>query len=186
MAIRGFAAAEVEEVLHARARALRAAGRVPAGVHGAVAARPLPVLRAELHAAYAIAEQLLELARDATDTFVTIEAHRACGVTLVDLGRFEEAIAHLDTVTRLYEAARRSGQVSFAGQDPNVIAECYAARALWALGEPDQALARVERALSFARELSHVETLVIATRFRGAHPSASRRGVLDTGAQPKR
>lgn len=45
------------------------------------------------------------------------------------------------------------------------MADCYAARALWALGEPDQALARVERAMSCAHELSHVETLVIANHF---------------------
>ena len=44
-------------------------------------------------------------------------------------------------------------------------AECYAARALWALGHPDQALARVEHAVSLAHALSHGETLVIATHF---------------------
>ena len=165
MAIRGFAAAEVEEVY---TRALELCAR-QAVSQQAFRVRWLLGLfryfRAELHAAFAIAEQLLELARELADPFVTIEAHRACGVTLVDLGRFEEAMTHLDTVTGLYESGPPIGHIALAGQDPKVIAECYAARAHWALGEPDRALARVERAVSFAHELSHGETLVIASYF---------------------
>jgi predicted ATPase len=165
MAVRGFAAAEVEEVY---TRALDLCSRHTAPQQ-AFRVRWLLGLfryfRAELHAAFDIAEQLLVLARELADPFVTIEAHRACGVTLVDLGRFEEALTYLETVTRLYESGRQYRHVSLAGQDPKAMAECYAARAHWALGEPDRALARVERAVSFARELSHGETLVIATYF---------------------
>ena len=165
MAVRGFAAAEVEEV-YTRALDLCARHAVP---QHAFRVRWLLGLfryfRAELREAFAIAEQLLELARELADPFVTIEANRACGVTLVDLGRFEEAMTYLDTVIALYDSGRQYRHVSLAGQDPKVMAECYAARAHWALGEPDRALARAERAVSFARELSHGETLVIATHF---------------------
>ena len=63
-----------------------------------------------------------------------------------------------------------------------MVSDCFAARALWALGYPDQALERVERALSLAQELSHVETLVIANHFaahlhqlRGEAPRAQER-----------
>ena len=40
--------------------------------------------------------------------------------------------------------------------------ECYAARALWALGYPDRAMVRIGRARTLAHPLSPTETQVIA------------------------
>jgi predicted ATPase len=51
------------------------------------------------------------------------------------------------------------------GQSPRVVAECVAARALWALGFPNAALQRIERALSLAREFSRGESLLIASHY---------------------
>ena len=132
--------------------------------------------------AHEVAAHLLVLANDLRDPVIVLEAHRALGVTLVDLGRFDEAVEHLDKASALYESAGIRSHSSFAGQDPKVVSDCFAARALWALGYPDQALERVERALSLAQELSHVETLVIAHHFaahlhqlRGEAPRAQER-----------
>jgi predicted ATPase len=165
MAIKGFAAAEVEDI-YQRARALCAeqgASTQSFTVHWLLGL--FHYFRAEMQQAHEIARQLLAMAADLGDPFVVIEANRAVGVTLVDLGRFDEALTHLDTVSALYETASYRVQASFAGQDPKVVSECFAARALWALGDPDRAMERLGRGLSLADALSHVESQVVATYF---------------------
>jgi predicted ATPase len=46
-----------------------------------------------------------------------------------------------------------------------VICDCFSARALWALGDPDGALARVNTALAFAKELAQPRSWVLAAHF---------------------
>jgi len=46
-----------------------------------------------------------------------------------------------------------------------VVSECFAARALWNLGEAGRALKRMEGALVFARELSHPASWIFAAHF---------------------
>jgi len=121
--------------------------------------------RAEMQPALAIVEKLLQRATDLQDQRFVIGAHCAYGVTLVDLGRFEESIQHLDMVPPLRVSHPRRPHGSFPGQDPEVTSDCYAARALWALGYPEQAVARAGRALAVARDLSHTESVVVATYF---------------------
>ena len=165
MATKGFAAAEVRDVFR---DALELCGS-----HGApqqvFMVRWLSGLfhyfRGELMPARAIAEQLLTMADDLGDSVSVIEAHRALGVCLVDLGSFKEAMEHLRTVSALYDEGGYSVHAAFAGQDPKVVAECFAARALWALGAPDQAVQHIERAVLLARGLSHVQSLVVANHF---------------------
>ena len=45
------------------------------------------------------------------------------------------------------------------------MSDCFAARALWMLGYPDQALTRVERGVSVAQQLAHAESLIVAMHF---------------------
>src|SRR5262249_42118896 len=109
--------------------------------------------------------QLLELSRDLNEPALSMEAHRAMGVALLDLGRCMQALEHLGEATRLYKKHRNHRYTVFIGQDCKVVSECFAARALWALGYPYQALAKVNEALAFARDLSHPQTLVVAAHF---------------------
>ena len=165
MSIKGFAAAELEDVC---SRALVLCARRDASSQAFKVEWLLGLFhyfRAEMQPSLAIVEQLLQRANDLRDPRFVIGAHCAYGVTLVDLGRFEESIRHLDEVPPLRASHPRRPHGSFPGQDPEVTSDCYAARALWALGYPDQALARIERALSVARELSHTESLIVAAYF---------------------
>ena len=164
MATRGFAAAEVERVYK---RALELCQGQDAAAQAFMVQWMLGLFhyfRAEMQPAHQIAEQLLELAATLSDPAILVEAHRAMGVTLVDLGRFNEGLTHLENTSALYTTPSRA-HLMFAGQDPKVVAECFAARALWALGYPDQAVERVRRALMLATEISHAESLVIANHF---------------------
>ena len=163
MAIKSFAAAEVKEVSEA-ARALYAR---MAPSSQAFRVEWLLFLfhyfRAQLQPAEDIARQLVTLSDTLGDPFFVFEAHRASAATLVEQGQFEKTLEHLEQVSALYDTNRR--HESLTGQSPRVVAECIAARALWALGFPDAALQRVERALSLAREFSRGESLLIASHY---------------------
>ena len=165
MSIKGFAAAELEDMCN---RALVLCARLGASPQAFKVEWLLGLFhyfRAEMQPALAIVEKLLQRATDLQDQRFVIGAHCAYGVTLVDLGRFEESIQHLDMVPPLRVSHPRRPHGSFPGQDPEVTSDCYAARALWALGYPEQAVARAGRALAVARDLSHTESVVVATYF---------------------
>jgi DNA-binding winged helix-turn-helix (wHTH) protein/predicted ATPase len=165
MSSKGFAAAELEDVC---SRALVLCARRNASPQAFKVERLLGLFhyfRAEMQPSLAIVERLLQRANDLREPRFVIGAHCAYGVTLVDLGRFEESIRHLDEVPPLRASHPRGPHGSFPGQDPEVTSDCYAARALWTLGYPDQALARIERALSVAGELAHTESLIVAAYF---------------------
>jgi hypothetical protein len=91
-----------------------------------------------------------------------MEANRAMGVTLVDLGRCTEALEHLNQACDLYKTNRNHRYTVFIGLDCKVISDCFAARALWALGHPNEASERMRTGLGLARELAHPQTLVAA------------------------
>jgi DNA-binding winged helix-turn-helix (wHTH) protein/tetratricopeptide (TPR) repeat protein len=163
MATRGFAAAEVEHVFRRALELCIARGADDLAFMVQWQLGLFHYFRAELDSACEVASRLLESVQAARDPGIQLEAHRAMGVTLVDLGRFTESLEHLDAVISMYD--RRPLHVSFAGQDPKVVSDCFAARALWALGDTDRATQHIERALALASDLSHAETLAIAHHF---------------------
>jgi tetratricopeptide (TPR) repeat protein len=164
MAVKGFAAPEVEGV-YQRAREL--AWQQGPSAHLFKILWLLGIFyyfRAELLPAREIAEQLLELASGLNDNLLLIEAHRALGVTLVEMGELTSALTHLDEVPDLL-GTRGDSYFSFTGQDPLVVCYCFAARALWSLGFPEQALNRMRAALERARKIQHPQSSVIAAHF---------------------
>ncbi len=167
MATKGFAAAEVEEVCNQSLQLCAKQVASPPAFMVRWLFGLFHYFRGEMEAAYQIAGLLVDLSKELEDPIFVLEGHRALGVALVDLGRFDDALRSLDRVATLYESAHLASHVSFAGQDPKVVAESYAARALWALGYPDRALDRVGRALSFAQEISHAESSVVAVHSAG-------------------
>ena len=165
MATKGFAAAEVEDV-YKRARELSGLQGPSPQLFGLLWSLGLSyIFGGKLRSALQIAEQLLQLAADVGDPALTMEAHRATGVTLLDLGECTEALEHLDKASALYPANRNHRHTLFIGHDSKVVSECFAARALWALGYPDRATVHMNDALTLARELAHPQTLVVASHF---------------------
>jgi predicted ATPase len=80
----------------------------------------------------------------------------------VELGRCEEALRHLDEAAALYAKYGNHRHSIFIGRDCKVVVQCFAARALWALGYPDQAAEKMDDAVRLARDLGHPQSLVIA------------------------
>jgi predicted ATPase len=77
------------------------------------------------------------------------------GMTLFRLGEVLPARTHLEQGTALYEPTHHHAPTYLYAADPGVILLCYAARALWLLGYPAQAVERSHAALTLAEQLSH-------------------------------
>jgi adenylate cyclase len=162
MSLKGFANAEVEAV-YAPARLLcREQGdSIPHfKVCWSLALNYL--FRADFSAALEAAADLLPMAERLGDVTLTMEAHRALGMIKVTLGKFSEALDHLNQAVALYESARHDPHFLLTGNDAKVMSLGFAASALWALGYAEQALEKVNQALAFAQQLSHSESLIAA------------------------
>ena len=187
MSIKGFAAAEVEEVYE---RALVLCARQGAASQAFMVHWLLGLFhyfRAELQPCLTIVDQLLQSANDLQDPQLVIEAQRAYGVTLVDVGRFGESMEHLDEVP---PSACDPSASALTGHFPARIPR-------W----PPRAMRRARCGRSATRtrrwpgstarwrsrvELSHPESLIVADLLRRASPSASRRSAGRAGARGNR
>ncbi len=165
MSLKGFADDEAKATYE---RAIELCGEQTSSREAAVAHWRLAFFyyfRAETRRCHAIAAQIVDRAERVDDLLSASEGRCALGITSVELGEFAVALEQFAKVTSLREAQPDRQANAFAGQDPAGISECYAARALWALGYPDRAMVRVDRARALAHALSPAETQVIATYF---------------------
>jgi class 3 adenylate cyclase/predicted ATPase len=110
--------------------------------------------RSQLHTARELSETLLRLAQGAHDPALAVVAHNALGVTWLFLGALPAARQHLEAGIARYTPDQRRAPAFRMGQDPGVGCRANAARALWLLGYPDQALVHIHDALTLAYELS--------------------------------
>jgi predicted ATPase len=162
MAAKGYAAPEVEHT-YARARDLcRQMGEPPQLFPVLWGLYTLYVIRAELRMAHELGEQLFSLAQRQQDPALLIQAHRALGNSLVWLGEFAPALAHLQQEMTLYDPQQHRSLTFLYGEDLGVVCLSYTALVQWLLGYPDQALKSTHEALSLARELSHPFSLARA------------------------
>jgi TOMM system kinase/cyclase fusion protein len=167
MTIKGFAAPEVERV-YTRARALcRQVGETP---------QLFPVLwglwlfyevRGELQTAREFAEQLLSLAQRQQDPALLLTAYRAMGQTVYWQGELARARAYLEQGIALYDPQRHRSLAFDYSQDAGVGLRTFVAHVLWYLGYPDQAVERIQEALTLAGELSHSFSLAHALDHAG-------------------
>jgi DNA-binding winged helix-turn-helix (wHTH) protein/predicted ATPase len=165
MAIKGPASSEVEEVL-ARGRELFwQYGRSPELFHMLGCLNMHHQFSGDVQSSLEISGQLLQLAEDLKDDPLVMEAHRSLGAVLLIHGRCADALKHLDQGAALYDAYEYHRPDSYIGLDCKVMCECFAGRALWTLGYPDQAAQRTARGLDLARKLGHPHTLVVAGHF---------------------
>jgi predicted ATPase/class 3 adenylate cyclase len=154
IAVKGYAAPEVEPV-YARARELcHRVGETPLlfRVLGGLSAFYL--VRGDFHTSHELGEQLLHLAQNMGNPSFLLRAHSALGPTLFYLGEFAPSQEHLEQGLALYHAQRHHSHATFL-QDPGVSCLCYLAWDLWFLGYPDQALKRIDEAVTLAQNLSH-------------------------------
>ena len=182
MAIKGFAADEARDVFESVLERVRRHATPSQTFRAQWLLTLFYYFRAELESAEKIGRQLLMLADTSGNSFFVLEAHRGVGSVLLELGRFDDALEHLEHSSGSGDVSPRESDDSHSRQTPQVVNACYAARATWALGYPDTALDRAERALSAAQDVRHPERLLIATHFaaqlnqlRGEHAATQER-----------
>ena len=119
--------------------------------------------RGELLAARQLAEQLLSLARREQDSLRLLEAHHTLWAISLDIGELGSTKDNAEQGFMLYDRVRH-GQLGsvYGGHDPGVCSRIHAAKAVWLLGYPNQALQTIEAALTMAMELSHPYTSWLA------------------------
>jgi class 3 adenylate cyclase/DNA-binding winged helix-turn-helix (wHTH) protein/tetratricopeptide (TPR) repeat protein len=104
-----------------------------------------------LHMAREFAEQLLALAHTTQDATLLLEAHMSLGTVLVPLGEFTAALDHLEQGLAYRDAATYPLLPDIS--HPALGCLFYSGFALWYLGYPDQAQARIQAGLDMAQQL---------------------------------
>ena len=115
-------------------------------------------VRAELQPAHTLGVEILRQAQTWQDPILLNQAHHALGITSTDLGRFTEALRHLEQAVALYTVEQHRAHLELSVYDTGVICRAFAAHNLWYLGYPDQAARRTHEALALAQELGHPYT----------------------------
>jgi tetratricopeptide (TPR) repeat protein len=118
--------------------------------------------RAEFEQAEALGRRLLELAEQAGDDNMRLDAHLVIGANSVSMGATDQGRKHLEAAMALFDPRRHGSRVFRVGPNPGVVAHTTSAFGQWVLGEPDRAIALAQRALDFADELKHPFTLAYA------------------------
>jgi class 3 adenylate cyclase/tetratricopeptide (TPR) repeat protein len=104
-----------------------------------------------LHLAREFAEQLLALAHTTEDATLLLEAHMSLGMVLVPIGEFAAALNHLEQGLAYRDAATYPLLPDIS--HPALGCLFYSGYALWYLGYPDQAQARIQAGLELAQQL---------------------------------
>ncbi|HEY5768965.1 MAG TPA: hypothetical protein VIS71_03875, partial [Terrimicrobium sp.] len=121
------------------------------------------IARGEIQTALDQGGQLLGLAQHVQDPALLLQAHHALGPTYTLVGDWTSARTHLDQAIGHYDLREhRMHAFLYGGHDPCVCCLGFAAKSLWMLGYPEQALQRGREALELARELGHPASLAHA------------------------
>jgi predicted ATPase/tRNA A-37 threonylcarbamoyl transferase component Bud32 len=111
-------------------------------------------VRSELATAERLADELLGLARQASDPNLALQAHQALAMTAFCRGRPTIALSHVEQAATLYHPESHTVHAAEFGQDPGVICKAFGAVVLWLLGYPDAAALESEAAISMSENLS--------------------------------
>jgi class 3 adenylate cyclase/predicted ATPase len=159
---KGQAAPEVEHA-YTQARALcQQVGEAPELVPVLFGLWRFYAVRPQFQMARELGETLLRLAQPADDPALAVLAHYALGSSWFLLGALPAARMHLEEGIARYTPDQRRAPAFRMGQDPGVMCRASAARVLWVLGYPAQALTHLHEALALAHALSHPFTLAYA------------------------
>jgi len=159
LAVKGFAATETGQA-YARARELWEQLGSPLEFLQAPFGQSLyHEARGEFDRAQRLNDDLLRLSRHRNDCAGLVLGHLATGRNLRFAGKFALSRSHLEEILARYDPISHQSLVHHAGFHPHVNAEGHLGLVLFCLGFPDQALARINAAISEARRLAHPPSL---------------------------
>jgi predicted ATPase len=154
IATQGYAAPDVGSVYKKARQLCQQVGEAPEISQVLWGLWTFYVLRAELDRAREIAVELLLLSDRFPYPGFAMRGHWAMEITFMHMGECALAMEHFEKAVSLYDPERHRDDALRYAQNPGVAMRCFAAWALWFLGQPDQALQRIHEALTLAHELS--------------------------------
>jgi len=166
MTVRGYAAAEVEQV-YLRARAL--SQEVDDSVERVRALMGLYAVffvRAKHDAADELTGELLNLAEALQDPLILIQTYATSGESFLWQGKFVLARTRLEQGMSVSRPPRFEPLTYFFGHDPAVQNLSALAGVLWVLGYPECAAERCDQAVELAQGLSHPFSVAFALTFK--------------------
>ena len=113
--------------------------------------------RAQFDKAMVIGRQLLDLATEANDVRLEVDARLVLGAGLASMGE-SEGFTHLLRAIELYDPPRYGSAPLPLGPNPGVTAHTTSAFGLWLLGDPDRSVELMTRGVDIARQLNHPYT----------------------------
>ena len=119
----------------------------------------------QLDKARELAEEGLRLAKGQKDSMPYVVANNWVGVTSSSLGDLETARSHMEEALALYDSEQHRALLYHCGEDPRNESLNHSSLVLWLLGYPDQALERVEEAITWTKELSYGQSEAYALNF---------------------
>jgi class 3 adenylate cyclase/tetratricopeptide (TPR) repeat protein len=126
----------------------------------------------------AVADQFFELAMQQEQVGPKLMAHRVLGISQFTDGQPKLGLENLNRVIELYDADRDADLKFSFGQDPCAAALAFSSLCRWELGCPDEAMDTLERCLSHAESIEHVNTQAYVQIF-GAAPLYQLTGNVD-------
>ncbi|NVK42022.1 MAG: AAA family ATPase [Oceanospirillaceae bacterium] len=159
MALRGYAASEVETVYNRALELSRQCGDVPAGFVALLGLDAYYIVRGELRPGREIAEELLSLATRSEDTGLLLEARGALGAVFFQLGDLARCKDELEQGLALYDPQQHGGHAFLYGLDPGVLCLSYLALTQALMGASTEAGARNDESLALAQQLAHPNSL---------------------------
>jgi tetratricopeptide (TPR) repeat protein len=166
LAIRGYTS-EVEEAYQHALRLSEAAGEIPQQFPVLRGLYNFYIYRSEFHKASDIGQRMLRLAETRDDDDIRVTGFYALGANSGFLDDLRLGVKHLEKAISYYDARRRHSLRFRAGNDPGVVSHTTSAFFMWALGQPDSALASVNRGLELARQLNHPLSITYALYHSG-------------------
>jgi adenylate cyclase len=137
------------------------------------------MVRGQFDTAQGFADQLLDLAERSKDPADLLIAHAMMGINLFWKGDLTIAHTHFEQAAANFDPPRQRHLATLYGMDVATGCSGYAVLPLWMMGYPDQALERIKRTLSLARERDYLSNSVLGLYwasfghlFRGEWPRA--------------
>jgi tetratricopeptide (TPR) repeat protein len=157
IAIKGYTAPEVEKACNRALVQCQQLGEVPQLFTVLGGLNSIYYNRGDFEISLELAKRMLRSAESRRDPVLLLWGHYALGFTLASQGLLKPARVHLEQSIGFYDT-RKGGTYGFV-QDPGPTALALLSHVVHALGYPDQALKRMQQAVTLARNLSHPFTI---------------------------
>jgi TOMM system kinase/cyclase fusion protein len=170
MATHGFGAPQVADAIGRSQALLPVVGEGPLATGARWATLTYHHIRAERKEARALAESLVNAADERRDHDQLAAVLPTLGQCSYVEGRLADSRKHLERGLSLYDPERHRGHALMYGLDSKVYALATLSLVLWLMGERDEAWARGNEAISWARELRHAPSEGLALLYFSGLP----------------